>query len=60
MRNELVMEGELDWSRNYDDVQLYIDKEDVWDKVGELLDDFGDEKYHPHVRLVLSLGANDA
>ena len=60
MRNELIMEGELVWSINYDGVQLYIGNEDMLHKVGELLDDFGDEKYHPHVRLVLSLGANDA
>ena len=68
MRNELVMEGPLEWTWVYDDITVMIDGEDFLENAAKLLKDSGssvgklDNGYttHPHVRLVLSLGANDA
>ena len=68
MRNELVMEGPLEWTWIYNDITVMIDGEDFLENAAKLLEDSGSSAgklndgyiMHPHVRLVLSLGANDA
>ena len=54
MRKDIVLEGELDWLWEWDDIRLLIGGHDLWDAVDDALEQKVSGSFrHPHVRLTI-------